>query len=154
MQNLLDGYPSLPGRTIFQSLRPVDSPVSGELETEPRPMLFPPGLVSIPGDAVLGHRGVVFLTSGTNNVFCQYTLPTVGDAHQGAAQSWCELFGRCRGAAAARGVTSVQTIIPDSPTWGRAACRFGSRAGLKNIISFGRPRLTGLTSRRRAQTSS
>jgi hypothetical protein len=113
VQNLLNGYPSLVDRTILQPLRPADWPVSGDLEIEPSPMLFPPGLVSIPGDAVLGHRGFVFLTGGANNVLSQYTLPTVGDAHYATAQSWCALFGRRRGAAAARGITYVQTIIPE-----------------------------------------
>lgn len=83
------------------------------------PVLIPAGLSSQDGSAVIGLRGHLFLTEGTNSVLSLYET-TDEDALAAQVDGWVELFTQRQEQCEARGIEYVQTVIPEKMTVMRA----------------------------------
>ncbi|CAN7341355.1 hypothetical protein LJR044_001936 [Microbacterium foliorum] len=79
------------------------------------PMLMPAGLPSMDGSAVIGLRGHLFLTGGTNSLLSLYDEP-VDDALLSRVDQWMDVLAQRGEGCEARGARFVQTIIPEKLT--------------------------------------
>ncbi len=79
------------------------------------PMLLPAGLPSTDGSAVIGLRGHLFLTGGSNSLLSLYHEP-VDDALMSRVDRWMDVLDQRREECDARGMRFVQTIIPEKLT--------------------------------------
>lgn len=81
--------------------------------------LLPPGSRSPDNSAVVGLRGHLFLTGGSNSLLSQYQAP-VDDALASQAGRWVDVFEKRRTGCEARGIRYLQTVIPEKLTVLRA----------------------------------
>jgi hypothetical protein len=79
-------------------------------------LLFPVGLESYGGDAILGKDGFIFLLTGSNNIIEQYRIEPNSIEANALRQGWLELFRLRRDRFHSHGIHYVQTIIPEKTT--------------------------------------
>ena len=83
------------------------------------PLLLPAGHESHDGTARVGQNGHLFLTGGSNNLSALYADDTdygpVAD-RTGKARQWLDVFARRAAGCEARGITYLQTLIPEKST--------------------------------------
>lgn len=83
------------------------------------PVLLPAGLPSPDGSAIIGLRGHLFLTGGSNSLLSQYQAP-VDDAVLSRVDRWVDLFAQRQEQCEARGLRYLQTVLPEKLTALRA----------------------------------
>lgn len=81
--------------------------------------LLPAGSQSVDSSAVVGLRGHLFLTGGSNSLLSQYRAP-VDDTLIAHVDRWADVFAQRRERCDARGIIYLQTVLPEKMTVLRA----------------------------------
>ena len=82
-------------------------------------VLLPAGLQSADGSAVIGLRGQLFLTGGSNALLAQYQA-AVDEALISQVDRWAGLFAERQERCEERGMRYLQTVLPEKLTALRA----------------------------------
>lgn len=81
--------------------------------------VLPVGTQSPDGSAVVGLRGHLFLTGGSNSLLSQYQAPVDGTLIS-QVDRWVDLFAQRREQCEVRGISYLQTVLPEKLTVLRA----------------------------------
>lgn len=92
------------------------SPTFPDNRADLSPMLFPVGLSSADGTAVLGRQGFLFLRTGSNDLLAQYVsaqAPNEPEAQDPRARQWAQLVADRRSTTESYGAGFLQIVTPD-----------------------------------------
>ncbi len=105
--------PVLPKQTLIEKNHGVYNKwwKSGHKFEDVSPVLWPVGMTSPEGDAILGQDGFIFLIGGSNDLLVQYKK-TVADVSSTSSR-WSDLFKRRRLDLQRQNIRYVQVIIPE-----------------------------------------
>jgi hypothetical protein len=107
-----------PGLSVSSPVLPVKRRAPKD-PSDLSPVLFPIGLTSAEGDAILGREGYLFLIGGSNDLLPLYSPPETDEQREEIAQvarCWATIFERRKTLSDRLGINYVQCIVPEKLT--------------------------------------